>query len=261
MIPRKQQSTHEEWLSTLHAAYDSPDEARASVLVEQAVGRIRDVEDRFGPVALAWSGGKDSQALRYCADVAGVSESVLVISELEWPAFLRFATDEMPWGLEIVQRPYGLEWLRRNPEMLFPDTKHAARWFALMQHAGQRDYMARRKFGALLLGRRRADGNYISRDGTLGYFDRGGWYRASVIGDWSHEDVLCVLGAYRVPLPPCYEWPRGFRIGSGPWPLRQWCPSPEAGWDEVATIDRTVVETAASAGIPGAAECLARCAD
>jgi len=260
MIPKKQQSSQGDWSAALDLAYREPDLPRAERLVEQAVEEIHRLQREYGHVALAWSGGKDSQALRYVAEQAGIAESVLVISEVEWPAFLEWATDNMPWGLWIEQRPFGVEWIRDHPEMLFPDTKNAARWFKMIQQDGQRVYMKRAGGQCLLLGRRRKDGNFVSKDGSNQYRDRNGWVRASPIADWSHEDVLCVLGAYDLSLPPCYSWPRGFRIGTNAWPIRQWCPSQEYGWNEVWQIDPEVVRMAAEANVPGARATLVRCA-
>lgn len=261
MIPQKQQSTQEDWSEAVRLAYESPNIALAERLVEQGIHEIRKLEHRFGDLTLSWSGGKDSQALRYVAEAAGIESSVLVISEVEWPAFLQWATDNMPWNLTIIQRPIGLDYLKTRPEMVFPDGKNAARWFSTIQHRGQRQYMKSRKADSecLIMGRRRKDGNFISRDDNNFYYDRQGeFWRASPICDWSHEDVLAVLGAYNLPIPPCYEWPRGFRVGTGSWPARQWCETKEFGWDEVFSIDASVVVNAADAGLDGAAEAIAR---
>ncbi len=258
MIPKKQRSSQSDWTGALAKSYESPDVARANRLVEQGVEIIKELRRTFGHVTLAWSGGKDSQALRYVAEQADVDDAVLVISELEFPAFLTWATDHMPWGLSIEQRPLGLEWLQKNPQMLFPNTANASKWFKINQQDGQRIFMRRTGSPCLIMGRRYADGNYISRTGDIKYRDRAGWWRASPIARWSHEDVLCVLGAFQVPLPPCYWWPRGFRVGTGPWPQRQWCATPEQGWNETWQIDPNVVRNAASALIPGAQEAVDR---
>jgi 3'-phosphoadenosine 5'-phosphosulfate sulfotransferase (PAPS reductase)/FAD synthetase len=220
-IPRKQRSTQADWLDALRSAYETPDRSRAERLVGEAAERIARRCDGLR-ASFGWSGGKDSQALRVVAEAAGVDRCVLVISELEYPAFLGWATDNMPWGCHVDARPLDLYWLYRNPEMLFPqDATTASKWFRQVQHAGQRAYCREDRIDVLLMGRRRADGNYLGAGGE--YRDRSGFVRSSPIGDWSHEDVLCVLGAYDMSLPPCYGWPRGFRVGTGPWPARQWC--------------------------------------
>jgi len=255
-LPRKQASTHEHWLAALDAAYTNPDHDRARALVARAVARIERWAGNRSRLAYGWSGGKDSQGLRIVCEAAGVSDCVLVISELEYPAFLAWATDHMPWGLTVEARPLDLAWLSRNPRMLFPpDAKIAARWFSLIQHAGQRTYCQRERVQMLLFGRRLADGNQCGTEGWYRPRD-GAAERGSPMFDWTHEDLLCVLGAHAAPLPPCYGWPRGFRVGTGAWPARQWTGDRENGWREVYEIDRRVVQAAAEAAIPGAAEYL-----
>ncbi len=253
LIPRKQQSAQEDWTGALASAYASPDRERAGALVEQAAARIRARLPLLGRrAAYGWSGGKDSQVLRVVAELAGVTDCVLVISELEYPSFLAWATDHMPWGLTVEARPLDLPWLAQHPEMLFPQTAAmAGRWFSSVQHAGQRLYCRREQVDVLLLGRRRADGNFVGRNGADCYRDRDGFVRYSPLADWSHEDVLCVLGAHAIPLPPCYSWPRGFRVGTGAWAARQWCRDEMDGWAEVHAIDPSVVRHAASL-LPGA---------
>lgn len=257
MIPRKQRSTQADWTDALAAAYAEPDYARADALIEQAADEVRRKLPLVGRrPAYGWSGGKDSLALAEVMSAAGVENCVLVISGLEWPAFLGWVTDNMPWNLHVECRSQiDLRWLADHPEMLFPtEAGTASRWFALVQHAGQRHYCKRFGVDVLLMGRRRADGNHVGRGGL--YRDRGGFVRWSPIADWSHEDVLTVLGSRQIELPPCYGWPRGFRVGTGPWPARQWTENQAHGWAEVAAIDPSVLELAAAADLPGAKEAL-----
>lgn len=261
-LGRKQSSDHEDWLRVYSEIQRAPDRARADRLVAEAAERVRARLAGARRPAFGWSGGKDSLALEEVARAAGLDTAVLVISGLEYPDFLSWATDNMPWGLTVECRS-GLNhrWLAEHPEMLFPqDSGTAAKWFALVQHAGQRAYCARTGTDVLLLGRRIADGNFMGPRTSLGheYRDKGGFIRYSPIGDWSHEDVLHVLAAADIELPPCYGWARGFRVGTGPWPARQWTGSVEAGWDEVTEIDPGLVRTAARQGIAGAAEALER---
>lgn len=259
MIPRKQNSDQADWVDAARLAYEQPDLERAERLVVTAAEQVRRRCDGY-PSAYCWSGGKDSQALRIIAERAGVTNCLLVLSELEFPEFLAWCTDNMPWGLTVHVRPLDLQWLISHQELIFPqDAATGMKWFRLVQHTGQRSYCRERGTEILLMGRRRADGNFVGRQSNE-YRDRGGFVRYSPIADWSHEDVLCVLGAYATPLPPIYRWPRGFRVGTGPWPARQWCRDRAHGWQEVTTIDRTVTELAASHGLKGAAEALRLCA-
>jgi 3'-phosphoadenosine 5'-phosphosulfate sulfotransferase (PAPS reductase)/FAD synthetase len=252
MLARKQSASHEDFVEALLKIEDIVPRTVIDAKIERARAEIlsRTAGQR---VAYAWSGGKDSQALRFVIEPLGIAECVLGITDLEYPAFLRWVTDVMPDGLTILNNGLGLDWLVKNPEMLFPATSViAARWFRLVQHAAQNKY-ARGRFDLLLLGRRRADGNFTGRDGV---YTSKGVTRYSPLRDWTHEDVLAVCHYYALPLPPCYGWPRGFRVGTGPWPARQWCASREQGWREVAVIDRAIVETA-SAYFPEARSALA----
>lgn len=261
-LPQKQSSNQDDWLTAWAEIRRSPDLQRVDRLVDTAAARLR----RFvagSRAAYGWSGGKDSLALEVVADAAGLERSVLVISGLEYPAFLAWVTSNMPWGLTIeCQEHLNLGWLTQHPEMLFPTGKWSSAWFAKVQHAGQRRYATRTGLQVLVLGRRRADGNHlgspVGADGQAhAYTDRGGFARYSPISLWTHEDVLHVLAAYQVTLPPCYAWPRGFRVGTGPWPARQWTESRLHGWSEIAQIDPSILALAAEADLPDARRALA----
>lgn len=259
-LGRKQTSDHEAWLRTYERIRARPNHALAQELVQEAAQRVAQRVRGVGRVAYGWSGGKDSQGLRPVMEEAGVTRSVLVISGLEYPAFLAWTTDNMPWGLTVeLREKLTLPWLAENPDMLFPqDAQTASKWFRLIQHSGQRAYARREGLDMLILGRRRADGNYLGKRGAFGpeYQDREGFTRFSPISDWTHEHLLHVIVSYGMALPPCYSWPRGFRVGTGAWPARQWTGTREQGWREVLQIDRTVVQEAARHRIPGAEEAL-----
>jgi len=187
--------------------------------------------------AFAWSGGKDSQALRFLAERAGLSECVLGICDLEYPAFLRWVTDNMPERLNVINTGINLDWLCRNEDMLFPrNSQIAAKWFNLIQHRAQNEYCAKNGIEVLILGRRIQDGNFVGRNGSNEY-EKNGVKILSPIADWSHGDVFALIDRFDIPLPPFYGWPRGFRCGTHCWAARQWCGSVRHGWAEVNAID------------------------
>jgi 3'-phosphoadenosine 5'-phosphosulfate sulfotransferase (PAPS reductase)/FAD synthetase len=242
VLGRKQTSDHEDFVRAL----DRIETIVSRDEVEDLVGRTaEEIRRRCAgrKAAFAWSGGKDSIALEHVCTAAGLRECVLVISDLEYPAFLRWVTDHMPPRLEVVSTGQDLAWLAANPGMLFPkDSATAGKWFKIVQHSGQARFYRQRKLDALLVGRRRADGNFVGPDGE---YESKRIVRYSPIRDWRHEDVLAVIRYFDKPMPPCYEWPRGFRVGTGPWPARQWCGTDERGFAEVWTIDPDVVRGAA----------------
>lgn len=196
--------------------------------------------------AFAWSGGKDSVVLGHVAGLCGISDCVLGITDLEYPAFLAWVTANMPARLEVHNVGLDLDWLAANERMLFPqDSAIAAAWFAKVQHAAQAKYYKQHKLDVLLVGRRRSDGNFVGRAGQ-DWYECGGITRYSPIADWSHADVFALIDHYNLPLPPFYQWPRGYRCGTHAWAARQWCKGIQHGWHEVNAIDPSVVRFAAT---------------
>lgn len=247
-LVRKQVSDQRYWLSVWETIGDRVTRAHVDEIVTRAVEDVQRVST--GNVAYGWSGGKDSLALEIVMDAAGITECVFVITDLEYESFLKWATDRMPDGCEVAHRvEINLPWLVERPEMLFPpDAEASAKWFAAVQHTGQSEYIKRRGVQLMHLGRRSMDGNMTGKDGFT-RSRRGAFYNP--IRHWTHEDVLGVLYHYDIELPPIYRWPRGFQVGTGPWPARQFCRTIEHGWGEVHEIDSAIVH-AAAARIPSA---------
>ena len=226
--------------------------------IDETIDRIRK-EVAHRDLAFGWSGGKDSIVLEKVLACAGYRACVLVITSLEYRAFLQWTTDHMPARLTVIRTGHDLAWLKAHPEMLFPETSDvAARWFHQVQHWGQERFIKQEGFDLLAVGRRRKDGNYCGRDGI--YTNSRGVTRYAPLYDWTHEEIFAALEYFKAELPPNYSWPRGFQVGTGPWPARQFAASRESAWREVREIEPGIVETAAIAGIPGARECLTRCA-
>lgn len=163
------------------------------------------------------------------------------VCELEYPAFRAWIEAHRPAECEIVNVGLGLDWLASHEELLFPDTAaKAARWFSIVQHKAQREYFRRQSLDVILLGRRRADGNYTG--GGI-YTDGKGVTRYSPLADWKHEHVLAYIHYHDLPLPPIYGWKNGFLCGTHPWPARQYTNG--NGWQEIYEIDPGIVTAAA----------------
>ena len=95
----------------------------------------------------------------------------------------------------------------------------------------------------LLLGRRKADGNYVGK-GNI-YTNSSGITRYSPLAEWRHEDILAYIHYYDVKLPPIYDWEKGYLCGTHPWPARQYMETEQQGWREMYAIDKAIVENAA----------------
>lgn len=229
---------------------------RLDQLVDNTVTHIRDTCNGRR-AAVAWSGGKDSLALEILAREAGITECVLAISELEFPEFLRWVTDHMPDDLTVINTGQDLNWLATHPNMLFPQGAHGPRWFTIVNHRGQERYFHEQQLDVILLGRRRKDGNYCGPTGQVIYTNRRKVTRYSPLADWPHEAVFALLDRHRITLPPCYDWPRGYQIGTGAWPARQWTRDTDHGFEEIWQIDPGIIRQAAPV-LPQAADWLAR---
>lgn len=96
--------------------------------------------------------------------------------------------------------------LSKHLNMLFPqDSATAAKWFSIVQHRAQAKYYKVRELDLILLGRRRADGNYCGRRSNI-YTDGKGVTRYSPLAAWSHEEILAYIHYHNVRMPPIYKW-------------------------------------------------------
>ena len=78
-----------------------------------------------------------------------------------------------------------------------------------MQHRGQAIYYKEHQLDMIMLGRRKADGNYVGKGSNI-YTDSKGVTRYSPLSDWTHEEILAFIHYYKIPLPPFYEWSNGY---------------------------------------------------
>lgn len=240
---RKQQSTHEDFVGLWRKIESHVSRDELDRLLDRTVETVRR-EIAGKRVAFAWSGGKDSIVLAEVCSRAGIHHGVCVLTHLEYPAYMRWLADHKPVGIEIVNTGQDLRWLSRNLHMLFPQSSNlTARWFQIVQHRGQNRYATRERLDVLLFGRRRAECNYVGTGGKDRYTAHG-FMKYSPLADWSHAHVLAYAHYYGKSLPPNYTWPRGFRVGTGPWAKRQGTGNTQNGWAEVFAIDRTIVERA-----------------
>ena len=245
-LGRKQSVTHEDFQRTLLNIKAHVSRQHLDNLIDKTVSEIKRT-CRHKRAAFSWSGGKDAQVLRSLCELAGIENCILAMTHgLEFPEFLRWVTDNMPWRLEVMDTGQDLRWLAEHQHMLFPqDSRTAARWFKIVQHRAQAEFFERRGLDLLLLGRRWADGNFTG-GGRRKVYRSNGVNRYSPIAHWSHEEVFAFIQHYNVPLPPVYSWPRGFRVGTGAWPMRQWTGSVENGWAETFIVDPNIVHEAAT---------------
>lgn len=254
VLGRKQSIENKDWLAAMDKIEELVSKSELDELVAETVKEIK-LQTADKKAAYAWSGGKDSLVLGEICRMAGITECMLAVCDLEYPAFMTWIEEHKPAGVEIINTGQGIEWLKKHPEMLFPkDSKTAARWFAIVQHKAQAQYHRAHELDVILLGRRRADGNYCGRGSNI-YTDGKGVTRYSPLASWKHEAVLAYIHYYSVPMPPLYGWSNGYLCGTHPWPARQHTETEENAWKEVFEIDPGIVREAAKA-FPGAKKCV-----
>ena len=243
-LGRKQSISNEAWLEAVATIESAVPRRELDDLVAVTIEDIRATVGQK-KAAYAWSAGKDSVVLGKLCEAAGVTDSMIGVCDREDPAFMAWVNEHKPAGCEVINTHQDLDWLARHPDMLFPkDSAKAGRWFSIVQHRAQAEYFKAHNLDIVILGRRRADGNFVGR-GTNIYTDGKGVTRFSPLAAWGHEHVLAYIHYHQLPLPPIYGWKNGYLCGTHPWPARQWTGGIKNGWREVYEIDPTIVTAAA----------------
>lgn len=244
VLGRKQRIKNSDWIEAIGKIEQMVSRKDLDQLVNKTVKEIKK-KTKGKKAAYAWSGGKDSLVLGDICRMAGITSCVLVICNLEYKAFIDWAEKNKPQELSVINTGQDMKWLAAHPHMLFPqDSKYAARWFQIVQHRGQARYYKEKGLDMLLLGRRRADGNYVGRGDNV-YTNGQGITRYSPLSDWTHEQVLAYIHYYNLEMPPIYNWKNGYVCGTHPWPARQWTGNIQAAWSEIYEIDKSIVIEAA----------------
>lgn len=249
-LGRKQSSDNAAWVDAMKSIETVVPREEIAELTDRAITEIQDAT--FGKkAAYCWSGGKDSIVLGKICEAAGVTDSMIGVCDLEYPAFMAWIEANKPASCEVINTHQDLAWLSKHPEMLFPkDSAVANRWFSIVQHRAQRIYAKNQNIEVLILGRRLADGNYVGRKSNI-YTDGKGVTRYSPLANWKHEHILAFIHYHQIELPPIYEWPNGYVYGTHPWPARKGREEEAIVWSEIYGIDPAIV-TAAADSIPGA---------
>lgn len=140
MLGRKQSvRNNEDWKEALLHIEDTVSKKELDSLVKKTVKDIKE-KCKGKKAAYAWSAGKDSLVLGEICEKAGIDQSVLVRCNLEYPAFIDWIEQNKPSGLEIVNTGQDIEWLKKHPDMLFPDKSNkAAQWFISYSTEDKRD--------------------------------------------------------------------------------------------------------------------------
>lgn len=237
----KRNSSEEDWWQSFNEPAYSEQYIRHKV--SQTIDEIKSIT-KGRKLAMAWSGGKDSIALQLIMEKSGLDyDSFIVVSRMEYPAFIKWINDNKPKGLNFVKSNHDFEWLASHNEMLFPqDSTTNAKWYKIVQHEGQRAFARSNDIDIMLLGRRKADGNYTGRGANHYQKKTESFVRYCPIADWKHEEVMALLSYEGVNMPPIYSYPNGFRNGTHPIGARPNTTSYEQAYNELYSIDPRIVK-------------------
>lgn len=245
ILGRKQRISNDQWLD----AAARIEELVSRAELDEAVAAVMDEIKRTvagKKTAFAWSGGKDSLVIENICKDLGIEGCVFGHNELEYPAFLFWCMEHKPEGCEVINTGQDLDWLAKRPAMLFPHSSAVvSRWFELVQKTAIRRYSNAQQLDMIIVGHRKADGNFVGRGSNI-CSNNAGVTRFSPLAEWPHELVLAYIHYHEIPMPPIYGWKDGYRCGTHPWPSRMGMKSTAEGWADVYDIDPGIVEQAAA---------------
>lgn len=152
-LGRKQRIDNGAWLDAVATIEEAVSRAELDELTAATVADIKAVT-AGKCAAYAWSAGKDSIVLGKLCEAAGVTDSMIGVCDLEYPAFAAWIEEHKPAGCEVINTHQDIDWLVKHQEMLFPkDSAAAGRWFSIVQHRAQREYFKAHELDVIILGR------------------------------------------------------------------------------------------------------------
>lgn len=238
ILGRKQSISNDDWQVAVDKIEELVSKEELDLLISITAEEIS--KKSLGKkTAYAWSGGKDSIVLAELCKRAGITESMIGLTQMEYPDFEKWIEENKPHGLSIERTKHDLEWLAKHQEALFPPMTY--HWSRFVQIATQMKYHKEAKLDLMILGRRKADGNYVGK-GTNYYTDKDGRTKYNPMSDWKHEHILAYIHYYKLEVPPFYEWENGYKIGTHPWFTRPYIDGNyQKGWGQIHAIDPDIV--------------------
>ena len=100
-LGRKQSIDNSAWLEAVATIEEAVSRAELDELTAATVADIKAVT-AGKCAAYAWSAGKDSIVLGKLCEAAGVTDSMIGVCDLEYPAFAAWIEEHKPAGCEVI---------------------------------------------------------------------------------------------------------------------------------------------------------------
>ena len=114
-LGRKQSVSNAAWLETAASIESTISQAEIDELAAETVKEIEaTVVGRRA--AYAWSAGKDSIVLGKLCEAAGVTDCMIGVCDLEYPAFMAWVEENKPAGCEVINTHQGIDWLAKQTQ-------------------------------------------------------------------------------------------------------------------------------------------------
>lgn len=241
----KQSSNNDDWLDVYYHIEDYVSKEEVKEAAERTINEIKRTTFNYHNPIFAYSGGKDSIVLADLCDKADIHVGVMSITEMEYPAFNKWLEVNCPNGVHLVSTKQNLDWLAKHQDRFLPRKEDVDKQSPI-NIGVQHDFYDKYGADVILLGRRKADGNYVGRGGNF-YTDSTGRNKYNPISEWPHELLLGYIRYYGLNMPPIYDWADGFIQGTHPWFYReiQKGATFESTLQEIVKIDPNILKQAA----------------
>lgn len=247
MLKRKQNiKSNRDWLTAYEKCTNLYSESQIETDTEAVINQIRKIKSKYNKVCSGWCAGKDSVVLQDILKKSGIDYTPVFWRGInEYPDMTKWIENNKPHDLLTIPiKKFSLDFLNKNPELLFCPKESRNKWMAAKWQA-QRKTFKEHNFDLFICGRRTKDGNNCGTKED-GYIKKQkGYDMYSPLAEWSHEEILAYIKYANISLPPFYSWERGFLIGSiamGEWTERSIDGMTEKQvWDELWEIDKTII--------------------
>lgn len=250
MLGKKQNITdNQQWLDAYKSATEIYSLEDIKRLESDTIEIIQRVTKDYKNISSGWIAGKDSLVLDNVLKNSGISYTpVMWCGVNEYPAMISWIEQNKPSNLirEIIDK-FSLEYIEKHPDYLFCQNGTRQKWMSEKWRRYKRD-IAKYDFDLFIVARRLKDGN-ICGSKENGYIVKKDFTTFAPLAEWDHEQLLAYIQYYNIKLPPFYEYPRGFLIGSVA--MGEWTERPAMNmsinevWEELYCIDKNIVINAA----------------